>query len=267
MRTCVADGWRFAAALGRGLGGHGSRVGTRRWQDRQAASLVAYAARHVPYYRQLFAVHGIDSASIRTVDDLSRIPVTTKATLKALPLVDRVSDEFDAESLIRHATSGSSGIPFQIRRTWFDERRLNVFWTRQIMRQGVRPWHRIATLAGARAGQSGDRAFIQKTLAGAGLFRNVKLSSLQPADEALAALARVQPDHLMGFAWALLRVGDAYVASGRRGFRPVGIHTFGEVLTPSMRQRLHEAFQCPVLDLYGSYELGMAAFECRTQPY
>jgi phenylacetate-CoA ligase len=255
-------GW-FAKSLGRGLESRRDPVRNRQWQDAQVASVVGYAARHVPYYRQLFRDHRIEPGSIRSVDDLQRIPVTTKAMLKRLPLRDRVSDAYHPDELVRHTTSGSSGIPFEILRTWFDERRMNVFWVRHIMRQGFKPQHRAVVLTGVRTVPSGDRLFIQRWLANLGLFRTTRINCLRPADEILPDVVQRKPDHLMGYAWALLRVGEAYVASGRRGFRPRAIHSFGEVVTPAMRQRLAEAYQCPVLDVYGSYEFGMSAFECR----
>jgi phenylacetate-CoA ligase len=265
--TVTQDAGRFVQTLRRGLEGHGDRVRNRRWQDKQVAGLVAYAARHVPYYRQLFHEHGIEPSSIRSVDDLQRIPITTKAMLKRLPLRDRVADQYQPDDLVRHTTSGSSGIPFDIRRTWFDERRMNVFWVRQMMRQGIRPRHRIVILTGARTVASGDRLFIQRALARLGVFRTDRLNCLRPAEEILADLVHRRPDHLMGYGWAMLRVADAYVASGRRGFRPKAVHPFGEVVTPEMRQRLAEAYECPVHDIYGSYEFGMAALECRKHPY
>ncbi len=253
----------FARTLTRGLATNSDPVRNRRWQDAQVASVVGYAARHVPYYRQLFRDHGIEAGSIRSVDDLQRIPVTTKAMLKKLPLSDRVSEAYRPGDLVRHTTSGSSGIPFEILRTWFDERRMNVFWIRHIMRQGVQPRHRSVVLTGVRTVPSGDRLFVQRTLAHVGLFRTERVNCLRPAEEILRDVVLRKPDHLMGYAWALLRVGEAYVASGRKGFQPRAIHPFGEVVTPSMRERLIQAFQCPVLDIYGSYEFGMAAFECR----
>jgi phenylacetate-CoA ligase len=229
--------------------------------------VVAYAARHVPYYRQLFREHRIEPSSIRSVEDLQRIPITTKAMLKRLPLRDRVADQYQPDDLVRHTTSGSSGIPFDIRRTWFDERRKNVFWVRQMMRQGIMPGHRIVILTGTRTVASGDRLFIQRGLARLGVFRTDRVNCLRPGEEILADLVHRRPDHLMGYGWAMLRVADAYVASGRRGFRPKAVHPFGEVVTPEMRQRLAEAYQCPVHDIYGSYEFGMAALECREHPH
>src|SRR5512139_1015680 len=116
LLTIAQDAGRFVQTLRRGLESRGDR--DRRWQDKQAASVAAYAAQHVPYYRQLFREHGIEPSSIRSVEDLQRIPITTKAMLKRLPLSERVSDLYQADDLVRHTTSGSSGIPFDIRRTW-----------------------------------------------------------------------------------------------------------------------------------------------------
>jgi phenylacetate-CoA ligase len=41
----------------------------------------------------------------------------------------------------------------------------------------------------------------------------------------------------------------------------------GEILTPEVRKRIQQAFQCPVVDSYGAAEVFRIAIECRNQQF
>ena len=54
----------------------------RCFQEERLRETVAYVAAHSPYYKALFEREGIDPATIRTLDDLRRLPLTTKEDLQ-----------------------------------------------------------------------------------------------------------------------------------------------------------------------------------------
>lgn len=54
----------------------------RCFQEERLRETVTYVAAHSPYYKALFAREGIDPATIRTLDDLRRLPLTTKEDLQ-----------------------------------------------------------------------------------------------------------------------------------------------------------------------------------------
>lgn len=51
-------------------------------QERLLRKLMAYLGDNSPFYRRMFAREGIDPASIRTLEDLTRIPLTDKSDLQ-----------------------------------------------------------------------------------------------------------------------------------------------------------------------------------------
>ncbi len=55
------------------------------FQNRQLRRLVTHAYENVPYYSKLFDRNGIKPQDIRSVEDLSIIPITTKKDLQSLP--------------------------------------------------------------------------------------------------------------------------------------------------------------------------------------
>jgi phenylacetate-CoA ligase len=55
---------------------------TERYQAARLAETIGYVAQNSPYYRRLFREHGIDPSAIRSLEDLVRLPVTTKEDLQ-----------------------------------------------------------------------------------------------------------------------------------------------------------------------------------------
>lgn len=54
----------------------------RAYQEELLCKQIAYLAEHSPYYRRMFAEQAIDPTSIRTIDDLQRLPFTEKKDLQ-----------------------------------------------------------------------------------------------------------------------------------------------------------------------------------------
>ena len=94
----------------------------RAYQEELLRKQIAYLATHSPYYQRVFAGYGIDPSSIRTIDDLQRVPFTEKADLQ------RFNDDFlcvPREDIIDYiTTSGTLGDPVLFGCTEADLQRL-----------------------------------------------------------------------------------------------------------------------------------------------
>ena len=93
-------------------------------RDRRVSKTVAYAAAHVPYYRDLFSTNGLDPQEIRGADDLARLPVVSREEVRADPRRFRSLDPRIRQGLTLES-SGTTGLPLQL----FHDRRtvlLNV---------------------------------------------------------------------------------------------------------------------------------------------
>src|SRR4029450_5765552 len=92
-----------------------SRADMARLQLRRLREQVAHAARHSPFYRRKLRGLPPDPAKLRTLDDLRRLPFTTKDELKenqaASPPWGDVLAVPLAEVLRVHLTSATTGRP------------------------------------------------------------------------------------------------------------------------------------------------------------
>ena len=92
-----------------------SRADMRRLQTRRLREQVAHAARHSPFYRKKLRGARVDPRRVRTLDDLARLPFTTKDELKddqaAHPPWGELLAVPFADVLRVHLTSATTGRP------------------------------------------------------------------------------------------------------------------------------------------------------------
>jgi len=75
--------------------------------------LLMHAAAHVPHYRDLFRRVGMEPEDIRTLSDLSHLPITTKADLRAGFPARTTAHNLPEHRRQKMLTSGSTGLPFE----------------------------------------------------------------------------------------------------------------------------------------------------------
>lgn len=233
------------------------------FQNERLRRLIAHAYHKVPYYRRLFDLNGINPVDIRTVADLAAIPITSKKDLQGLPAQELVACGMDPGDLILHRTSGSSGEPFTIRRTWFEERLLSAFQIRSLHSFGLSMTDKRAHIGLVRPRQASDKQLPMRILQGAGFYRTTRIDCRQTQEEIVLALRRCRPDVFTGFAGVLARLAQCVGDDDRRAIRPNFVVSGGEVLTPLMRRQVTEAFQAPIFDTFGAHEFKLIGWQCR----
>lgn len=227
-------------------------------QRERLTRLLDHAYRRAPYYRELFHQHGLRPSDVSRLEDLDRLPVLPKETVR-----DRgpsLMAEGAGERLIERRTSGSTGIPLVVyvapatRDAWgAAARRTQRWWGLQI---GMR---RIKLI--------NPRGKATRTLRRQEWLMNHAEHSVfeldEPSLERLYQRAvRFRCEILGGYPSALVYFAQ-YVATrgaGRLALRAIA--TTAEVLFPDQQQLLERVFGCPVINEYGSSECGFLAGTC-----
>ena len=238
----------------------------REFQDRALRRLVRHAYERVPYYRALFDRHRLHPRHIRGVRDLELIPSTSKQEMRARPEHERLADGVDPARLLHVRTSGSSGEPFTIRRSWLEDKVQYLIRLRALRLLGIGPRDHVAAVALMGRPSSGDAKHLGRALRSLGLYRKDKVDMTQPPETVLRQLAALRPDVLVGYPATLDRLSAPELAplQARVGARLV--LTGGEVLTPAMRVRIAGSFEAPVVETYASHECPLMAASCRHGP-
>lgn len=231
------------------------------FQNAQLRRLVAHAYANVPYYRRLFDGAGLTPADIRTRADLALIPITERADLQSLSTEEILARGVNPDRLVVHRTSGATGQPLTVRRTWFEELLLRAFRLRALHDLGLRVSDRRARVCLAQSAGAEHR--LLRLARSAGLYRTVVIDCLQDPRRIVEQLRQYAPDSLTGFPGVLSSLAPFVDDDGRPPLRPRLVAVGGEVLTPLMRRQISDAFRAPVFDLYGSHEFNLLAWQCK----
>jgi phenylacetate-coenzyme A ligase PaaK-like adenylate-forming protein len=243
---------------------------------------IALCARGHPYYRQCWADAGIDSTSIRTVDDLERLPLTRKADLMAeperfrlscpdLPLHERALWEVNY-------TTGSTGDPAPLYVTTHDYEAY-LFQARRVAEiSGITDRDLLANLLPLAPAPMGAflRASANAYAAGAAVAAALTgaphgdFDVHRSLDDAVRLVERHRATILWGVTSFVRRVLIRAAELGADFTRVRMCAVTGEASSPAMREDLRQrlrdlgATNPIVFDRYGSTEAGGLA-QCREE--
>jgi len=223
--------------------------------------LVSHACSTVPYYRDLFREAGVKPEDVRGIDDLAKIPLTTRRDLQEQPPERLISSKANPQQLMSSRTSGATGEPLEIRYGPADRTAMNPSFLRVHLGRTLKPWHRLLYFE-ARP-QKGLRQWYERL----GLFRRRVMASCDPPETWIEETARWQPHLLQGYALTLKLFARAVRERGITDLRiPLIASTSGMLDNPG-RQLLADTFQAEVVDVYASEEAGsVIAWECPRCP-
>lgn len=242
---------------------HGGRQELEAFRDERLRRLVAHAYARVPHYRRLFDRHGLAPHDIRGVADIAAIPITSKADLQPLPVEQVIARGANPARLLANRTSGSSGEPFVLCRTWFEQSLESLLRFRAFHYYGIRLTDRTAGIGVLHARDPNDRKIVGRALAALGLRHRQRIDGLRDPEEIVARLRIFRPDTIGGLAGVLCRIAGYLTERQMRDIRPRLVTVGGEVTTPLMRRQIADGFGAPVRDVYGSHEFSLLAWECR----
>jgi phenylacetate-coenzyme A ligase PaaK-like adenylate-forming protein len=167
------------------------------------------------------------------------------------------------DRLIVRRTSGSTGEPLRILRTWMEEQLLGLFRLRASLDFGLRVHDRVASVVRVRPRHPRDRRPLGWALQASGLCRQLEIECLQRPEVIARALHAFRPDMLGGFTGVLARVAQVFADDESLRCRPRCVVTGAEVSTPEVRSGIAEALRAPVFDTYASHEFRLIAWQCK----
>lgn len=223
-------------------------------QNRSLRALVRYAASRVPFYRDLYAAHGVDAAAFNGLADLPALPVVDKALLReagaAVVSIDAPADR------VTISTSGSTGEPFE----FAIDRSYDQWRKAQYLRPYLSNGRRLAdTVLRLTAFPTRRSPWFSRL----GLLRELQYDCGTDPARIAGAWRALEPQVLQGYPSSLrslahhcLERGESLEPAPRRVF------TDSELLTSGTRSLLEQAFGVPVIDVFGTYETDNIAYQC-----
>jgi phenylacetate-CoA ligase len=226
---------------------------------------------HVPYYRERFQGAGVRPETLRSVDDLARLPIVRKSDLRDGAPDRTTADNVPAARRLQTITSGSTGSPFAFfsdaaavdgviaAYLFFLEWAGPAVWQTRIDigNRADRPMA-SAVPPPSRLGSWARRALLgERVMALAGV-------DLSPA-EFLACTRSVSPRgyfvrgytaYLARLAWRMLEAGITLPVP------PRVVLSGGETLSQHDERTMARAFGCAVVNQYAAWEVPHMAQTC-----
>ena len=227
-----------------------------RIQQKKLRAIIKHAYQNVPFYHKLFDSVGVKPDDIKTVDDLSKIPIITKSQ------VQRAGNEIIAEGIDinkceKHHTSGSTGVPLTIVYYKDDLALLDMVQERTYIENGRRFRDSIARISTRH--QTQDKSLLKYL----GLRKINYLSVFDNISDQIRLLKRIKPDILNGYPSSIKLLAMAVREKEIKGIEPRLIFSFAELLDTETRNLINSVFGVTMFDYYGSMEAGVMAWECK----
>lgn len=235
------------------------------WQENQLSRLLYRASTSVPYYRAEWSRRRRqgDRASSEYLENW---PVLKKSSLRAQPRAF-LADDCDPRRMFHEHTSGTTGTP------------LSLWWSRTTVRRWyalfearIRYWNGASrrdrwSILGGQLVARHDQAQPPFWVWNAGL-RQLYMSSYHLAPDNvpayLNALREYRVTYMLGYASSMDSLAQLAL---ERGIEPTPLRfaiSNAEPLYPHQRERIAQAFQCPVRNTYGMAEIVCGASECES---
>ncbi len=233
------------------------------YQEKRLTLNINHAYNHVPYYRRLFEKTGLRPQDIQKADDLNKLPLLSKDTLRKEGK-NLVADNAEKYHPVSYKTSGTSGTPIEF---YLDKNarilEFVYYW---------RHWSWAGYRLGDRFAELGSFYFLNRDRLNNAVaswqphLRRLMLNSGQiavfRARELARAIRKYRPKYLKGAASTVYFLALCLKEAGINDLSFKAIFSVNEVLTPQYRSMAESVFNCPVLDSYGHMEGAAAISQC-----
>ncbi len=235
----------------------------RDFREARLQALIGHCLTHVPFYRDRLKAAGVGHPQEVTLDALSALPPLERDEVRAN--LDGLCADSHRGQLIRYSTGGSTGQPLVFYTDRVKEARHNAYKLYARSWFGVRPGDRQVDFWGSpielshrsRMHAAKDRWLLNQTVLSAFDLTASRLEAY------IAFLKRFRPRLVYGYPTVIFRVAahlrDRGIPLGR--WRPELVACTAEALYDHERKVIGAAFECPVVNEYGSRDAGLIAHE------
>jgi phenylacetate-CoA ligase len=228
-------------------------------QLKRLKAMVNYAYDNVHYYRELFKENNLHPDQIKSLDDIEKIPVTTKQSLiKNFPK-DIVSKKTDFSDCSIEQTSGSTGLYLKVARNSRTKDYELALVMHALFECGLGLRDKLMVFEDPR--HFGD----EKTtiLNRLGFLRKEKASVFENSESLLGELQRKTPDAIYGYPSTSFLISQLMKKKGVSLKKKLKFMvSVSETLYPKFRNTIEQEFRCNVFDHYGSTEFPRIAWQC-----
>lgn len=226
-------------------------------QNKKLRAIVKHAYDNTEFYHYKFKNAGIYPDDIKTVNDLKKVPFTTKEELRMQPLEARTSKNLDLSKCLVTETSGSTGIPLKIVYDSAADEFSKAVNLRSHIENGLKVRSKWAVFGDPHHYQK--PRWFQKLR----IYSPVKVSVFEPIDKQIDILTKFKPEVLDGYTSSIRLLAEAIDKNDIKGINPKTVFGTSELLDPETRKYINSVFDVEMVDNFGCVELNRTAWECK----
>jgi phenylacetate-CoA ligase len=229
--------------------------------------LVKHAYDNVPYYTELFDTHNISPSDIKSLEDITIIPVLTKEIARANQ-EKLVANHIEFNPINKGKTGGTTGVPLVV---YSDTNNRSFTWAsyyRWYNWIGLDKEDAVLSLWGSKTilkpslkkkylGLTIDWVQNNKTL-------NTYTINEDTLPEVYAKMLKFDPVLIKGYLSAIILIGkymQKHNLPPNKSLRALSSTT--ETLLPMYRDFVQGIFKVPIYDQYGCGEVSAISYECQ----
>jgi phenylacetate-CoA ligase len=233
--------------------------------DQRLEALLRFAFEQTDYYREVLGDCGVVRDGVVHLSKFDEIPLLTKDIIRAQGYRMRAHRLPRRRTAYRNRTGGSTGQPMEY---WQD----NYYWSvnvatklyhfemlgRQIGEPELKIWgsERDLMLETGTWSARIQAYLYNRRIRACGQLDDTAIEAI------IAEVNRFRPKSIWAYIDGLHTISQYINHGGHRVHCPAAILVGGGTLLPPMREAIIKAFGAPVINFYGSREMGDVACEC-----
>ncbi|POY37103.1 hypothetical protein C3K47_08585 [Solitalea longa] len=233
-------------------------------QNKQLKKLIEFAYREVPYYHSLFDKNGVNPTDIKTIDDLYKIPVSTKLDIRNH--IHDLSPKNLQGKYISKTTGGSTGLTLRYK--------MSIDCASRGTALLYRGWGLAGYVPGDPISFFGGGSLVAKKRTAWSRIGNFAQNIYQTSCYGLTEedlntyfnnLKHQQPIFIRGYPTSIMILAkyiDNLGGLDKVRIQPIkGIFCTAEVLFDNQRRYIEKVFRTTVYNQYGLNDGGVSAYE------
>ena len=236
-------------------------------QINRLKQLLIHSNVHIPYYRRLFAEIKFDPESIKSIDDLLKIPLLDKET------VANHNNEFvtkiNVGPVLHARTSGTTGKSLNLTISHEAHQRHYACQWYHYGWAGIKRGDRICTFAGHPVSstlQSKPPFWVHNWINNEMLFSSHHMTPVN-LPSISEALANFNPHLIRGYPSSVYLLALYQLESGKKNIHPKAVFTSSETLLGFQKEAIEQAFNCQSYSYYSNTELAAHILQCSQKKF